>query len=270
MSLPLYIVNAFTKTTFGGNPAAVMPLENWLPDKTLLAIAAQHNLSETAFFVPAGAGHYELRWFTPGAEVQLCGHATLASAHVLRAHLEFQGEEVTFSTRFSGELCARYIGDGIELDFPSLQPQPHIPEPALLAALKTPVIAAAIPEIHPWKALYEVENEAALRAIVPDFPAIAAAVDHAVIVTARGEHHDFVSRFFAPNLRVNEDPVTGSAHCVLTPYWADKLGCDTLSAAQVSERGGELQCVLAGDRVKLSGQSVTYAVADVVGSIDLR
>ncbi|MDG1829759.1 MAG: PhzF family phenazine biosynthesis protein [Luminiphilus sp.] len=269
MSLPLYIVNAFTSTTFGGNPAAVMPLEHWFSDETLLAIAAQHNLSETAFFVHTSAGHYELRWFTPGAEVQLCGHATLASAHVLKAHLGFQGDEVIFSTRFSGKLCARYIGEGIELDFPSLRPQPHSPEPALLAALKIPVIAAAIPEIHPWKALYEVESETALREIVPDFPAIAAAVDHAVIVTARGERHDFVSRFFAPNLRVNEDPVTGSAHCVLTPYWAEKLGSDSLSAAQVSERGGELSCVLAGDRVKLTGQSVTYAVADVVGAIGL-
>jgi PhzF family phenazine biosynthesis protein len=270
MSLPLYIVNAFTKTTFGGNPAAVVPLENWLPDKTLLAIAAQHNLSETAFFVRVGAGRYELRWFTPGAEVQLCGHATLASAHVLRAHLGFQGAEVSFSTRFSGELCARYIDEGIELDFPALKPQHHSPEPALLAALKTPVIAAAMPGVHPWKALYEVESETALREIVPDFPAIAAAVDHAVIVTARGERHDFVSRFFAPNLRVNEDPVTGSAHCVLTPYWAEKLGRDRLSAAQVSERGGELKCVLAGNRVRLTGGSVTYAVADIVGSIGLE
>jgi len=267
MGLPLYIVNAFTQTTFGGNPAAVMPLDDWLPDATLLALAAQHNLSETAFIVPSGAGAYELRWFTPGAEVQLCGHATLASAHVLKAHLDFQCEEVVFSTRFSGELRARYVGEGIELDFPSLRPEAHDPEPALVAALGVPVVAAAIPAVHPWKALYEVESEATLRAIVPDFPAIASAVDHAVIVTARGIEHDFVSRFFAPNLRVNEDPVTGSAHCVLAPYWAKKLGFNELFAAQLSDRGGELHCALAGDRVRLTGQCITYASGDVVASL---
>ena len=270
MASPLYIVNAFTQTTFGGNPAAVMPLDHWLSDETLLAIAAQHNLSETAFFVCTGPGEYDLRWFTPGAEVQLCGHATLASAHVLRAHLGFQGDRVTFSTRFSGELRAQYADDAVELDFPSLTPQPHDVEPALASALQVPIIAAAIPKIHPWKALYEVESEAVLRSIDPDFPGIAAAVDHAVIVTARGDRHDFVSRFFAPNLRVNEDPVTGSAHCVLTPYWAAKLGCNALNAAQVSDRGGELYCVLAGDRVRITGQSITYAVADIVGSLDLK
>ena len=263
MGLPLYIVNAFTRTTFGGNPAAVMPLDHWLPDETLLAIAAQHNLSETAFLVCTGSGEYELRWFTPGAEVQLCGHATLASAHVLRAHLGFQGDRVTFSTRFSGELRAQYVDDAVELDFPSLTPQPHDVEPALASALQVPIIAAAIPKVHPWKALYEVESEAVLRSIEPDFPAIAAAVDHAVIVTARGDRHDFVSRFFAPNLRVNEDPVTGSAHCVLTPYWAEKLGSTELFAAQVSDRGGELHCALLGDRIILRGQSLTYATAAV-------
>ena len=268
MAAQLYIVNAFTRTTFGGNPAAVMPLDHWLSDETLLAIAAQHNLSETAFFVRIGSGEYELRWFTPGAEVQLCGHATLASAHVLRAHLGFQGDRVTFSTRFSGELSARYVDDAVELDFPSLMPQPHDVEPELAAALQVPIIAAAIPKVHPWKALYEVESEAVLRSIEPDFPAIAAAVDHAVIVTARGDRHDFVSRFFAPNLRVNEDPVTGSAHCVLTPYWAKKLGSAEFFAAQLSQRGGELRCVLAGDRVRLVGHCLTYGVGEVVAVLD--
>ena len=267
MGLPLYIVNAFTQATFGGNPAAVMPLDAWLPDHTLLALAAQHNLSETAFIVPSAAGTFELRWFTPGAEVQLCGHATLASAHVLKTHLDYPGDEVVFSTRFSGELRARYGDKGIQLDFPSLRPRAHDPEPALVAALGVSVMEAAIPPVHPWKALYEVESEATLRAIVPDFPAIAAAVDHAVIVTARGEQHDFVSRFFAPNLRVNEDPVTGSAHCVLTPYWANKLGSTDLLAAQLSERGGELHCALAGDRVRLTGKCTTYATGDVVASL---
>ncbi|WP_435220063.1 PhzF family phenazine biosynthesis protein [Luminiphilus sp. nBUS_07] len=268
MSLPLYIVNAFTKTSFGGNPAAVVPLPEWLPDKVLLGMAAQHNLSETAFVVPREEGLFELRWFTPGAEVELCGHATLASAHVLSEHLGFQGDEVTFSTRFSGELRAHYYDGAIELDFPSLNPQPYQPEPALIAALGVPIIAAAIPQVHPWKALYEVESEAVLRQVVPDFPAIAAAVDHAVILTARGERHDFVSRFFAPNLRVNEDPVTGSAHCVLAPYWAAKLGVTQLSAAQISTRGGVLKCVLAGDRVKLTGDCVTYAVGEIVESLE--
>jgi len=265
MAMPqsLYIVNAFTAETFGGNPAAVMPLQQWLPDATLQALAAQHNLSETAFFVRRDDGHYELRWFTPGAEVELCGHATLASAHVLRTELGETRESVTFSTRFSGELVAHYREAFIELDFPSQPPDPHFPEPALLAALEVDIVAAAIPLSSPWKALYEVADEATLRAIRPDFPAIGAAVEHAVIVTAQGQQHDFVSRFFAPNLRVNEDPVTGSAHCVLTPYWAARLNKQTLHAAQLSARGGELTCVLRGDRVGLLGQCVTYATGTV-------
>ena len=263
MTQALYIVNAFTTRTFGGNPAAVMPLDHWLPDTTLQALAAQHNLSETAFFVRHDEGHYELRWFTPGAEVELCGHATLASAHVLRTQLAFRGESVRFSTRYSGDLVARYLNSGIELDFPSQPPQPHEPESALLEALQVDVVTAAIPYESPWKALYEVADEATLRAIQPNFPAIGAAVDHAVIVTARGAQHDFVSRFFAPNLRVNEDPVTGSAHCVLTPYWAQKLKRRVMQAAQLSERGGELTCTLEGDRVRLLGQCVTYACGHV-------
>lgn len=267
MEQPLYIINAFTTAPFGGNPAAVMPLVEWLPDATLLALAAQHNLSETAFLVARDTGCFELRWFTPGAEVELCGHATLASAHVLKTHLGFRGNEVAFSTRFSGELRARYVNEGIELDFPSLSPGPHTPEPALLAALGVPVVAAAIPAVHPWKALYEVESEAVLRALVPDFPAIAAAVDHAVIVTARSAEYDFVSRFFAPNLRVNEDPVTGSAHCVLTPYWAGKLGKLAMKAAQLSDRLGVIHCTLAGDRVRMLGQCVTYAVGEVTAPL---
>ncbi|MEK9543365.1 MAG: PhzF family phenazine biosynthesis isomerase, partial [Luminiphilus sp.] len=177
MASPLYIVNAFTRTTFGGNPAAVMPLANWLPDDTLQALAAQHNRSERAFVVPSAPGRYELRWFTPGAEVELCGHATLASAHVLREHLGYAGDEVTFHTRFSGDLMARFVANGIQLDFPSLPPEDHVPEPALLATLQVPIVAAAIPKEHPWKALYEVESESVLRGLVPDFPAIAAAVD---------------------------------------------------------------------------------------------
>ena len=162
---------------------------------------------------------------------------------------------------------ARFVADGIQLDFPSLPPEDHVPEPALLTTLQVPIVAAAIPKEHPWKALYEVESESVLRGLIPDFPAIAAAVDHAVVVTARGERHDFVSRFFAPNLRVNEDPVTGSAHCLLTPYWAAKLGRERLSAAQLSERGGELTCTLTGSRVQLLGQCVTYSVGDVMPSL---
>lgn len=262
MALPLYFINAFTTQPFGGNPAAVMPLAAWLPDATLQALAEQHNLSETAFLVPAGAGAYELRWFTPAAEVALCGHATLAAAHVLRNFMAYRGHSVTFHTRFSGALLARYLSDDrIELDFPALPTRPHEPEPALLSVLGVDVVAAAIPIAHPWKALYEVASEAVLRAMAPDFAAIGRAVEHAVIVTARGNQVDFVSRFFAPNLRVNEDPVTGSAHCVLTPYWAGRLGRNALRAAQLSARGGELACVLDGDRVRLTGQCVSYATA---------
>lgn len=260
MVLPLYIVNAFTDKPFGGNPAAVMPLTAWLPDATLQALAEQHNLSETAFLVPAGEDAFELRWFTPAAEVELCGHATLAAAHVLRTFMGYSDSSVTFHTRFSGALLARYARDDcIELDFPALPTRSHVPEPALLAALGVEVVAAAMPREHPWKALYEVASESVLRAMTPDFAAIGNAVDHAVIVTAPGEEVDFVSRFFAPNLRVNEDPVTGSAHCVLTPYWADRLGRRSLRAAQLSPRGGELVCVLDGDRVRMAGQCVSYA-----------
>lgn len=265
--LDFYVVNAFTGDTFGGNPAAVVPLQAWLPDRTLQAIAEQHNLSETAFFVPLEANRFELRWFTPGAEVELCGHATLASAFILKNCLGYPGSEVAFTTRFSGTLNATFCEDGIELDFPALRTDEHTPEEQLVAALGCEVVAAAMPSDHPWKALYEVQDEATLRAIRPDFSAIGAAVEHAVIVTARGQHCDFVSRVFAPNLRINEDPVTGAAHCVLTPYWASKLGKDTFQAAQLSLRGGQLQCSLVGDRVRIRGACVLFSRGQLIADL---
>lgn len=260
----VYVVNAFTSSRFGGNPAAVMIMDQWLPDTVLLAIAEQHNLSETAFLVPISDDRFGLRWFTPAAEVELCGHATLASAYVLRQCLGYMGNEVFFETRFSGVLGARFLSSGIQLDFPAIPVLPHQPEAELVSALGCDVVAAAIPRDHPWKALYEVESEQVLLAMKPDFQGIADAVEHAVIVTARGEQHDFVSRFFAPRFRINEDPVTGSAHCVLSTYWADKLGTTQFLAAQRSARGGELQCELAGDRVNLVGNCVLYSQGEIM------
>ena len=261
--LKVVFANAFTREAFGGNPAAVMVLTSWLPDETLQALAEQHNLSETAFLVAVDEDTYELRWFTPAAEVELCGHATLASAHVLCTDFGFSGETIRFQTRFSGELRARVAGPGIELDFPAIPTVSHLPEKSLVTALGVPVIAAAIPPVRPWQAIYEVADEAILRRLQPDFAGIGAAVPHAAIVTAPGDDKDFVSRFFAPQWRVNEDPVTGSAHCLLTPYWAGKLDKQQLEAAQLSQRGGELTCRLRDDRVSLTGQCVTYARAEL-------
>ena len=267
MSIPIYVVNAFTSRIFGGNPAAVMPLEAWLSDKTLQALAAQNNLSETAFLVPVSPDIYELRWFTPGVEVELCGHATLASAHVLRQFMGVTRDRVLFRTRFNGELVAAFTERGIELDFPAFKAKAHVPERALVKALGVDVVAAVIPEVNPWKVLYEVASEQIVKTIQPDFAELGAAVDHAVIVTARGHEHDFVSRVFAPHLRVNEDPVTGSAHCVLAPYWAEKLGKTDMTAAQLSSRGGELRCSLIADRVKIFGLCQTFSVGEVIAPL---
>lgn len=260
----VFVANAFTREAFGGNPAAVMVLDDWPADDRLLSIAAQHNLSETAFLVPQAEDHYELRWFTPAAEVDLCGHATLASAHILREQLGFTGDSLHFTTRKSGVLEAHFSDDGIELDFPAIATVPHVPEPALTAALGCDVIGAAIPTVNPWKALYEVADESVVRNLRPDISALARAVPHGVIVTAAGRNHDFVSRFFAPNLGVDEDPVTGSAHCVLAPYWGVRLGKTELRASQVSPRGGELLCRLDGERVRLQGQCVTYLSGQIL------
>ena len=252
MKIPLYQVDAFTSRAFGGNPAAVCPLEEWLDDATLQGIALENNLSETAFFIDRG-DHFDLRWFTPAAEVDLCGHATLATAYVLFNDLDIGGNEVHFDTR-SGRLTVRRNGDRLALDFPARPPEPWPEADAVAGALgrsPTEVLKNVM-------CLAVFENEADVRALSPDFARIAALPCDGVIATAPGDLVDFVSRYFAPKHGIPEDPVTGSAHCVLTPYWAKRLGKARLTARQVSARGGELECEDRGDRVWIAGQAVKY------------
>ncbi|MHC1725976.1 MAG: PhzF family phenazine biosynthesis protein [Syntrophobacteraceae bacterium] len=254
MKIPIYQVDAFTSEVFSGNPAAVCLLDGWLPDSMLQAIAAENNLSETAFLVRDGDG-YALRWFTPLTEVWLCGHATLASACVLFDLKEWPHETVCFQTIRSGKLIVEKKEHLFEMDFPSRPPVGNRPAGELIGALG----------IRPQKVLYSeedwlviVESEESVRDLEPDFNAIARLDCRGVIVTARGEKADFVSRFFAPKVGVAEDPVTGSSHCVLTPYWAGLLQKESLHALQVSKRGGELFCRDRGKRVSIAGKAALY------------
>ena len=263
MELPLYQVDAFSDAPFGGNPAAVMPLPYWLDDALLQAIAAENNLSETAFLVDSG-GNRELRWFTPAVEVPLCGHATLATAHVLFEHLGLAGDTVSFTTR-KGELTVTRDERGLTLDLPESRGDAIPVADAVTAALGARAESAFLDPGSPDMGLYVFESQAQLAALKPDFRALGAAVDHGVIATAPGEKHDFVSRFFGPQVGIDEDPVTGSAHCSLVPYWAERLGVDTLRARQISTRGGELSCQWRDGRVLLTGRAYTY----LRGSVDL-
>lgn len=257
MILTQYQVDAFSPTVFAGNPAAVVPLTDWLPDALLQAIAAENNLSETAFFAPEGEA-WRLRWFTPVAEVDLCGHATLASAHVLFRYLGVAARRIVFLTR-SGELAVRRDGDLLEMDFPARPPMSCIPPDELLRGLRHPpqeVLAS-----DDYIAVYR--SEAEIRALRPDMAALARLDRRGVIVTAPGDDVDFVSRFFGPKLGIPEDPVTGSAHCALTPYWAHRLARTRLRAFQCSARGGALDCELAGERVRLAGRACTFMIAQL-------
>ncbi len=257
MKLKQYQVDAFAERVFEGNPAAVCPLERWLDDGLLQAIANENNLSETAFFVPSEEG-FQLRWFTPVAEVELCGHATLASAHVLFDILGHSGKQITFQTR-SGALVVESKGGLLAMDFPA-QPPVATPIPdALVAGLGR--VPQEVWAANDYMAIFE--DEDAVRAIAPDFAKLQALDLRGVIVTAPGTDVDFVSRFFAPKIGVPEDPVTGSAHCELTPYWARRLGKTRFEARQVSPRGGRLSCQLQGRRVILSGKAVTFMVAEI-------
>lgn len=246
-------VDAFADRPFTGNPAAVIPLDAWLPDEVMQAIAQENNLSETAFTVPtSGDADYELRWFTPTTEVALCGHATLASGHVL-----IEGDEVRFRTRKAGVLVVGREGDALTLDLPETLVKPGSHE-ALLDALGTPEAELFLS----WKgaeatAIILLENEAAVRACSPDIRALAS-IDLMAIVTAPGDgDYDVVSRVFVPAWGVDEDPVTGSAHAALAPFWAGRLGRDSFTAFQASRRGGRVECRISGDRVILSGRCVT-------------
>ena len=252
MDIPIYQVDAFASEVFKGNPAAVCPLEAWLPDETLQGIALENNLSETAFLVRRGTD-YDLRWFTPAVEVDLCGHATLGSAYVVAHHLQPGADAVRFHSR-SGVLTVTRKGELFTLDFPALERKPAPDDPDVVAALG----AAPVEIWDSMDLLVVFPDEATIRGLRPDMTRVAALKTRGVLVTAPGEDCDFVSRFFAPQSGIPEDPVTGSAHCILTPYWAKRLGKTAMSARQLSARGGELAVELQGDRVLISGRVAPY------------
>ncbi|WP_345972037.1 PhzF family phenazine biosynthesis protein [Sulfurimonas diazotrophicus] len=259
MTIPLYQIDAFAAHIFEGNPAAVCPLETWMDDTMMQWIAAENNLAETAFFVKEAQG-YRIRWFTPTTEVDLCGHATLAAAHVLFKHLGYRGESITFDSR-SGPLHITSKGAYLALDFPSEPPLAVPVPPEIVTAFEKPPVEVLKGSDY----IVVFPDGEDLTKLTPDYAALRALDLRGVCITARNERYDFVSRFFAPNFGIDEDPVTGSAHTQLTPYWAKRLGKRTLHARQVSPRGGELRCELAGTRVIISGRAVTY----LTGSISL-
>lgn len=253
MKIPMFQVDAFTGKVFGGNPAAVCVLGEWLEDKVLQAIAAENNLSETAYLVGRD-GRYGLRWFTPRAEIDLAGHPTLASAFVVFEMLEPGRTQVRFETVRSGELIVRKEESVLTMDFPSRPAQPCAAPKELCAGL-------GLTPLETYKSrdyLAVVDNEAMVRAIRPRLDLLETLVCAGIIVTAAGDQVDFVSRFFAPRHGIPEDPVTGSAHCTLIPYWSDRLKKTKLHALQTSQRGGELFCEDCGDRVKIAGRAVLY------------
>ncbi|MGB7801815.1 PhzF family phenazine biosynthesis protein [Buttiauxella sp.] len=259
--IDFYMVDAFTDSTFGGNAAAVCPLTEWLPDETLQAMTRQHNQSETAFFITTDSG-FELRWFTTQGEVNLCGHATLATAHVIFEYLNYPETAIHFATRFVGPLTVTRNGDWLTLDFPATSSDAVEPPQALLDSLGI----GDYQEVRlgrTWTVV--LENQQQVEAIKPDF-ALMRTLNQKVCITAPSdeEGYDFVSRFFSPGSSMPEDPVTGSTHTMLIPYWAQKLGKTQMLARQVSQRGGDLRCQLAGDRVLIGGKAVTYLVGKVL------
>ncbi len=255
MKIPIYQVDAFASRLFTGNPAAVCPLQDWLEPATMQAIAAENNLAETAFLVRRGPAVYGLRWFTPVCEVDLCGHATLGSAFVVFKHLDPDAQEVRFES-CSGPLIVRREGELLEMDFPSRPPQQATANPELAAALGLPY--QDLLESRDYLAVYRSADE--VRALRPDFRALGEVGHFAVIVTAPGggDGVDFVSRFFAPASGIDEDPVTGSAHSTLIPYWSGRLAKPQLHALQLSARGGELWLEDRGGRVSIAGRAIPY------------
>lgn len=257
MKIKQYQVDAFATRVFEGNPAAVCPLDSWLDDGLLQAIAEENNLSETAFFVPSAKG-FALRWFTPTKEVDLCGHATLATAHVVFEILGCAESSITFETR-SGDLFVKKPGSLLQMDFPACRPSSCGISETLVQGLGVrPIEVLAADD---YMAVFDTETT--VRAITPNHALLNQLDLRGVIVTAPGSDVDFVSRFFAPKFGVPEDPVTGSAHCELAPYWADRLGKNVLSAKQVSKHGGNLTCEVSGNRVLLSGGAVTFMEAEI-------
>ncbi len=259
MKISIYQADAFTDELFGGNPAAICPLDNWLPDEVMQKIAIENNLAETAFFVKTNNG-YKLRWFTPEYEIDLCGHATLASAHILFTELGYKGNTINFETIKAGILSVTKERDKYAMDFPS-RPAIHIEPPIGLAEALSEKQPIEVLRSRDYFLVYE--NEDDITEIVPDFFALSKMDTVGVIVTAPGKNVDFVSRFFAPGAGIPEDPVTGSAHCNLIPYWADRLGKNQLHAYQLSARKGELWCELVGERVIIKGKAVTYLKGEI-------
>ncbi|MEX0722758.1 MAG: PhzF family phenazine biosynthesis protein [Gracilimonas sp.] len=258
MKLPIYQVDAFTSKLFSGNPAAVVPLEEWLSDEQMQHIAAENNLSETAFFVKEG-NSYRLRWFTPTVEVDLCGHATLATAHVLFEELGYSEDEIVFKTE-SGLLTVKKEGESLSMNFPAVEPQ-QVEGPFVLFQALGIAKTSEVYKSDDYMVVLNSEKEVA--ALNPDIRMLSEVEARGIIVTAPGEEVDFVSRFFAPQSGVDEDPVTGSAHTKSTPYWSKKLDKEELKARQISKRGGDLICRMKGDRVEIAGNALTYLKGEI-------
>lgn len=256
-TMKIYQIDAFSIQVFKGNPAAVVPLEDWLSTETMQQIAAENNLAETAFFVKE-ENHFHIKWFTPTVEIELCGHATLASAFVIYNYLNYDKREIHFTCQV-GDLFVTRNEDWITLNFPSIETQPAKAPEILAQAIGTHPLA-----FYDSKSKYValLEDEDAVQNCQPDF-ALITQLEKSLIITAKGKNVDFVSRFFAPQLGVNEDPVTGSAHCVLIPFWSKKLNKTELTAMQLSQRTGFLKCRYLGDRVEMSGQAVCYLVGEI-------
>ncbi|HUQ67000.1 MAG TPA: PhzF family phenazine biosynthesis protein [Flavitalea sp.] len=259
MKIKFYQVDAFASKLFSGNPAGVCPLDEWLPDDVMQNIAMENNLAETSFFVKVN-DNFHIRWFTPSVEVNLCGHATLASAAVLFYHEEYEGNMITFFSPRSGKLTVTKDGHMLTLDFPADKFQQVELTPELIACFNFQPL-----EVYKGKTDYMLVfgSEDEVRKILPDLPSIIKIKARGIIITAAGKEVDFVSRFFAPQSGVNEDPVTGSAHTTLTPYWAQRTGKSELTAFQLSSRKGFLQCAYHRDRVKISGQAKTYLQGEI-------
>ncbi|HMJ68789.1 MAG TPA: PhzF family phenazine biosynthesis protein [Cyclobacteriaceae bacterium] len=257
--MKIFQVDAFAEKVFTGNPAAVCPLDQWPEDSVMQNIAMENNLADTAFIIRQGDG-FHIRWFTPTIEVDLCGHATLATAHVLYAHLGFDGDVINFFSHRSGALNVYKRGELLILDFPTDQVEPVSATPEMTEAFD---IAPA--EFYKGKTdfMFVYENEEQILNLVPNFRTIGALPVRGVIVTAPGSQVDFVSRFFGPQSGIDEDPVTGSAHTTLIPYWSKRLGKQDLAAIQLSKRKGLLACKNLGDRVLISGKAKTYMIGDI-------
>jgi PhzF family phenazine biosynthesis protein len=254
----VYVANAFSEKKFGGNPAAVVPLNEWLPDELMQQIAAQNNLPETAYIIPQG-NDYGIRWFTPSVEVNLCGHATLASAHILFSHLSYDRDHITFHSK-SGPLPVTRNKDGkITLDFPANEPEETNDDGLIERALG---IKPKSVYISRFDYMVVLGGQSDIEALNPDLSLVKKLPACGLIVTAKGDEADFVSRCFFPQSGIDEDPVTGSAHCVTVPYWAKQMGKKKLSAIQLSTRRGYLDCELVGDRVLMSGHAHTYMEGD--------